>query len=190
MRIVYLSTIALITHVAIAQQSPSFQVLEYKFRDAPEWPLRSGRVLDVQYEGRKEHGRVTTIQENGTILFQIEYPEVVHQIIASEQRESLLVLVFRQRESGGGADYAYLLTAREKQDGTVEFQKRLPDEVPPMRKHQFVSELGAISDDASVALIKMGEPDREQPPYKVGYVWETWNLSSPKLLKTGLKLCD
>ncbi len=183
MRTMRLFAVVLAVQPVIAQRSQNPRILDYSFRDEPVWHFRSGRVLEVRYEEKKK----TVIQQDGAILYSIEYPDVIHQIITSERHDTLLFLVFSQRTSGG-ADYAYLLTVHEKPNQQLAFEKRLPREVSPMRKHQWIAELGAVSDDAGIALVKMGEPDRDRTPYKIGYVWETWDLVSPMLLKTGLRL--
>jgi hypothetical protein len=54
--------------------------------------------------------------------------------------------------------------------------------------HRTVSELGAVADDGSIALIKFGAANAEKAPYTMDYVWQTWALSTPKALGTGLKL--
>jgi hypothetical protein len=157
--------------------------LDYSFKPATEWRVGAGHVLKFEYVNHKE----TLIHDQGTTVFVLSYPEVVHSIIASENERALLVLVNTIRKSGG-YDYTYVLTVQELQNHTLAFQRWLPAGRDPMRKYRWVVELGAISDDANIALIKVGEPDRDEAPYTVGKVWETWNLKEARILKTGLTI--
>jgi hypothetical protein len=161
----------------------ALEALDYKLRMPKEWSLHSGRVLTIDYEPHT----VTRIRERSITLFEIRYPEVITQITASERRQALLFLVARHAESGG-FNYAYLMTLEDTPGQSLKFEKRLTIGASPMTKRRWVVELGAVSDDAKIALFKVGEPDETKPPFKVGHIWETWDLVTPKLLKTGLSV--
>jgi hypothetical protein len=167
---------------SIAQ--PTFSKLDYSFRPAKEWKLHSGRVLTFEYEPHKR----TRIQDQNRTVFEIKYPEVTTQIVASDEGGALLLLVLRHLESAGGFNYAYLLTIQEAPGGVLRFERRLLADNGPMTAGRRVVELGAVSDDAAIALLKIGEPDNAVAPYKVGHIWERWDLVTPKLLKTGLSV--
>ncbi len=51
-----------------------------------------------------------------------------------------------------------------------------------------VSEVGAVSDDGGTALLKLGVASQEKAPYTMDYVWQTWDLNTPEVIGTGLKL--
>jgi hypothetical protein len=166
-----------------AHHARALERLDYTLRVPTEWTLSSGRVLTIDYEPHT----VTRIRDRNMTVCEIRYPEVVTQIIASEQRQALLLLVGRSVDSGG-FNYAYLMTLEDGAGESMKLEKRLVADTTPGTKRRWVVELGAVSDDARIALIKMGEPDATEAPFKVGHIWETWDLVTPKLLKTGLSL--
>jgi hypothetical protein len=170
--------------ITLAKVAPGGSRLEYKFRGPAEWTLKSGLVVKIVYNPRQD----TIITAGANTLRKIPYPDVIGQVIASDDSESLLFLI--QERKSLGYDYSHLLSMRENKNGGIEFALYLSRDLEPMRKNRWVVELGAVSNDGKRALIKMGEPDREIAPFTVGHVWETWDLSTPSLLKIGLKLCE
>lgn len=158
---------------------------EYTLRSPKEWTLQSGRVLTIDYDRQK----VTRLRDQNSVFFEISYPEVITQVVASEGARSLLILVSRMVEPRG-YNYSFLLTVQETRGAGIKVEKRLPAGIAPMMGRRWVVELGAVSDDARLGLIKLGEADQAQPPFKVGRVWETWDLVAPRLVSTGLKLCQ
>jgi hypothetical protein len=172
-----------LAYLLFVNHAVALEPLDYKLRVPKEWSLHSGRVLTLDYEPHT----VTRIRDRNMTLFEIRYPEVITQIIASERRQALLFLVARNAESGG-FNYAYLMTLEDVPGQSLKPEKRLAAGSGPMTKRRWVVELGAVSDDAKIALLKIGEPDETEPPFKVGHIWETWDLVKPKLLKTGLSL--
>lgn len=185
MRLLSFKTAATILVVVAAAGTLRAARPDYTFRSAKEWTLQSGRVLTIDYDPKK----VTRLRDQNSVLFEISYPEVITQIVASEGGRSLLILVSRMVEPGG-YNYSYLLTVQEIRGAGIEVEKRLPVGIAPMIGRRWVVELGAVSDDARLGLIKLGESDQTRPPFKVGRVWETWDLVAARLVSTGLKLCQ
>lgn len=166
-------------------ESPSYgAILDYGFKCPATWQLGLHPLVFEYIRGKE-----TVIRDQNTPVFTLNYPNVVTGAIASENGKVLLVLV-SQVQSSGGWNYDHLMTVQEISGGTLQFREWLPAGQEPMRKHRWIMELGAISDDGHTILVKMGEPDRDKVPYTVGDVWETWDLSTSKLVKTGLKLCN
>lgn len=161
------------------------RVLDYTFRSPATWTFADGRVLNVKYQPHE----ATRFIERDTVLHELAYPLVVTQIIASENKHALLILVSRSLPSGG-FKYDHVLTVRELADHSLAFEKRLEAGAGPIVQGRWIVELGALSDDGETALIKMAEPSNAVAPYDVGKVWETWHLPSNKLLRSGLTICQ
>lgn len=159
------------------------RILDYTFRSPSSWTFADGRVINVHYEPRQ----ATRFTEGNSALHEVRFPEVITQIIASENKRALLVLV--SRKISGGFKYDHVIAVRQLSNRSLIFEKRLEAGTGPIVHGRWVVELGAISDDGETALFKMAEPSSAVAPYTVGKVWETWHLPSSALLKSGLTIC-
>ena len=107
----------------------------------------------------------------------------------NDEKSALVFLVMRN--TNGGFNYKMLLVAKENADGKLAIDQHLPAGSEPMSEPvRWVSELGAVSSDGTMILVKMGWQDRPVAPYNVNYLWETWDLRTAKLVKKGLRFCD
>jgi hypothetical protein len=87
-----------------------------------------------------------------------------------------------------GFNYDYLLRVSFGAGGW-RVNRILEHALPPMNElHRFISELGAVADDGKTALLKFGAANQESTPYTMDYVWQTWDLETPRRIGTGLKL--
>ncbi len=157
--------------------------------DEPTWTLSGGKTLRLDKSGDTQK----LIDSSGAVVAQFAAGEDVYGAVVSEGHTCLLVLLFVERlgkrsADRRGFDYGYLL--RVTSDSSGWHTTRLFEHAtPPMNElHRFISELGAVSDDGKIALLKFGAANREQTPYTMDYTWQTWELDTPKLLGTGLKL--
>lgn len=159
------------------------------------------RINEFSLAGQKLHIDVTKEQprlmdDSDDTLYYFGKSEVVRESIASESEACLLLRVMIQRPQAKGAhgvsyDYGYILRIVVESDGKTRVSRVMDSALPPMNMlHRTVSELGAVSDDGKIALLKFGEADREETPYKMTYSWQTWDLDTPKALGTGLRLGD
>lgn len=115
--------------------------------------------------------------------------------IVSKGGSCLLLLVSISRPTKpssairGAWDHGYLLRITKTSDGRFRAKKVMDRAKPFMsQRHRGVSELGAVSDDGSSALIKFSEADADEAPYRMSYAWQTWDLDTPKKLSDGLTL--
>ena len=178
---------AVICLLVIATSSRLFaetRVLDYTFRSPSAWTFADGRVLNIKYQPRE----ATRLSERNAVLYEIAYPQVVTQIIASENKHALLILVSRSLPSGG-FNYDHVICVRQLPNDSFAFEKRLEARSGPITRGRWIVELGALSDDGETALIKMAEPSDAVAPYSVGKVWETWHLPDSTLLRSGLAIC-
>ena len=157
--------------------------------EQPNWTLGGGKTLRVN----EAAGAKQLVDSSGSVVFAFPAAHEVRGAVISEGRTCLLLLVQIERVSESRPDfhpydYGYLLRVRFEPTG-LKVSRVLERGVPPMNElHRFVSELGAVADDGSTALLKFGAANHEKAPYTMDYVWQTWDLDTPKILGTGLTL--
>ena len=165
-------------------ENPSFEIEDYVFRGATDWKMASGKVVRFRWLSKEK----TEILVGQNLLGTIFYPEVITQIIRSAKGKTLLLLIDKERTTGG-LDYSGLGSIAPGPGSNLSLRRVLPAAHSAMSdKQKWVSELGAVSDDGVIALFKMGTQSNRKAPYSVDYTWETWDLRTPRHLKTGLSL--
>lgn len=162
---------------------PGFS-MDYAFRSPLIWRV-GNRSIVFDYKNKSE----TVIRDGETVVYSLPFPKVVTGIIASEDKTTLLIIIsLVQKDGGWNYDRLMILRKEAADEIVVSYECLLMNE--PEIDQKWVVELGAISDDGRVALVKMGVPDGDRPPYNVNHVWETWDLKSQKRVGIGIKLCD
>ena len=160
------------------------------FGDQTEWTLGS---VTLRAAPTGTSRPLTT--HDGTKLHEFAERDDVRGSIVSKAGSCLLLLVSISRPTKPGSairgawDYGYLLRITKTSDGRLTAKKVMDRATPFMTQRQRgVSELGAVSDDGSSALIKFSEADADEAPYRMSYAWQTWELDTPKKLADGLTL--
>lgn len=136
------------------------------------------------------------LDATGKVLHSFGASERIKDHATSKAGTCLLLRVMVQRATKSGSkmsafDYGYLLRLVSDSSGRIRVSRVLERSSPPMSLlHRWISELGAVADDGTTALLKFGEADREEASYTMTYSWQKWDLSAPKVLSTGLQLDD
>jgi hypothetical protein len=149
------------------------------------WALRSGRSLELAYEREKE----TRITCEGRLVYSIPYPNLISSAVVSENKTALLFKVSRCIAKGAYY-YDHLLVIKETAPFDFSVQARLAAQTLRSDRRRWISQLGAVSDSGDVALVQMAEPDRPSAPYKTNVTWQTLDLESGRVLKTGPSVGD
>ena len=157
--------------------------------EQPSWTLADDKTVNLHSAA----GAMQLVDGGGSVVFAFPAAHEVRGAVLSEGHRCLLLLVDIERVAEGKPgfrpyDYGYLLRVRSDATG-LKVSRVLERGIPPMNElHRWVSELGAVSDDGSTALLKFGAANRDKAPYTMDYVWQTWDLDTPKVLGTGLTL--
>ena len=168
----------------LAQPTGTAFMMDYAYRGPLTWQLGTRSVV---FEYKK--GVETFFREGETVIYRLPFPQVITGVIASENKKTLLIHISLIQERGGW-NYDHLMTlSEEAADKRVVIHECLSTNEPSM-KRKWIVEVGAVSDDGQVALVKMGEPDDERPSYNVNHVWQKWDLKSQELIGVGMKLCN
>ena len=127
--------------------------------------------------------------ENREILYTWEDPLEVSGAIASENGTALLVRIM---DSGG---YYRGATRFILADGNWQVDEVMQKDHPSIDiRNRWIKEIGAISDDGSIAILHIGEADSDKSKtrtsYRMFYGWQTWDLTQTERLGTGLTICN
>lgn len=153
------------------------------------WTLEGNQTLRIDASGEPKK----LVDASGAVLAEFSTADVVNGSVLSEHHKCLVLLVDVERLSERRPntryfDYGYLLRVTSGSAGW-HVTRILDHSLPPMGElHRTVSELGAVSDDGRTALVKFGIANCEQAPYTMLYGWQTWDLETPKVLGTGLRI--
>jgi len=157
--------------------------------EQPTWTLEGNRILRLDTSGEAKK----LVDASGAVVAEFSAADDVRGAVLSEHQTCLLLLVdverlSERRSDRRSFDYGYLLRIAFAPDG-LHVTRLLDYASPPMNElHRGVSELGAISDDGTTALLKYAAANRQHAPYTIDYVWQTWDLQTPKVLGTGLRI--
>ena len=158
--------------------------LETNLKDKLKWEMADGTLRFVQ----SESGAYIR-KENGEILHEWKSPLEVCGAVASENKTALLVRIMND----GG--YYVEITRFVLEDKKWEVDSVMVGKHPKLKiRDRWVRELGAVSDDGSIAILHVGESDsdrsEERTSYKMFYGWQTWELNQSIMLGVGLKICN
>jgi hypothetical protein len=156
--------------------------------DETEWKLGSV-TLRAPFDG----GSRVLVTPDGTKLHEFEGFENVYSSVISKGGSCLLLLVTISYPAHRGMpiqrSYGYLLRISKGSDVRLTAKKVMDRATPFMSKrHRRVSELGAVSDDGTTALLQFSVADADEAPYTMPHVWQTWELDTPKMLSEGLTM--
>jgi hypothetical protein len=151
------------------------------------WTFSNGKTLrvDASAEIRK------LVDDSNLIVADLPAGLAIRGAVMSESGTCLLILVSQERPSVNGKDavgYDYAPLLRITSDNAGWHVNRvLEHAAPPMNQlHRSVSELRAVSDDGKTVILKLGEANREETPYRMAYSWQTWDLDQSRMLGEAL----
>jgi hypothetical protein len=182
--------------VSIVKEQPKEEKTSraWRRRVETEWKMADGQVIKIGDEG----GKIELA--GGRVLATLKAFESVHQVIQSESKKALLLLIMKRRPDSesvlpyGGSSFhnAALIVVRPKEKSgkeTLEACRVLTEKTLATPEIScWASELGVVDDEGRLALIKVARHPNTKQGYRVEYGWETWDLNSEKMVSKGLHL--
>jgi hypothetical protein len=149
--------------------------------DGPaKWQLGSEGTLTLKMDGDS----TVFLLDGDEEVFRLNSPEYIDEAVVSDDGASLVLVAMKTR--GFGSDFATLVSVRPAAKGVnvarvLQSGEKLFDD-----RRWWLSELGAVSNDATKILAKFGVdvPDSN----RMGYRWFTVELGSGKILSEGLTI--
>lgn len=150
------------------------------------WELRGAGKVSLKMDGES-----TVFLQNGDQeVFRLKAPEYVENAVLSENGSSLMISVSKTED--GGSNFAYLVRVQAeahkvKVDRVLEDGQKLFGE-----RRWWISELGAVSNDSTKVLAKLGVMGEMEPDgsTRVFYKWYTVEVLTGKILSEGLTMAN
>jgi hypothetical protein len=152
---------------------------KWRLNGTTEWQLHDGPLVSIresESEGTSFHDK------DGRTLFKLGKGKSLEQAALSAQRKTLMFNVGNDDGFGGALLRVSMQGAKPK------FEQVFSYPVTPLFKGDrwWVRELGAVSDDGNIVVLKIGW---ESPKRKwISYEWQTWSIREEKRLGRGLQI--
>lgn len=156
-----------------------------KHLDGPaQWKLGSAATLTLKMDGDS-----TVFLLNGDKeVFRLNSPEYITEAVVSDDGASLVLVAMKTR--GFGSDFATLVSVRQAANEVKVSRVLGSGEKLFDGRRWWLSELGAVSNDGTRILAKLGVefPPDDDGSIRMGYKWYTVEPATGKILSEGLTI--
>ncbi len=155
------------------------------------WPIKgikqirlpSGDSLKISQEGD-----VTSVSDSKGTIMELRAPEFVKGIVQSQDKKTVVILVWQDRSSGDmvAADYHSLLHLRFTDKPARPKARRLMVRGKGAMRDltRAVMKLDSILNDGrTVRLFFGGQEEPDDPSMQMKYSWQIWDIDSEKVYR-------
>jgi hypothetical protein len=153
--------------------------------DGPaKWKLGSAGTITLKMEGDS----TVFLLDGDKEVFRLNSPEYISEAVLSDDGTSLALVAMKTR--GFGSNFATLVSVRLAAGGVKVSRVLGPGEKLFDGRRWWLSELGAVSNDGTRILAKLGVefPPDDDGSIRMGYKWYTVELAAGKILSEGLTI--
>lgn len=158
--------------------------------EVSSWAMRDGTGITLV----REEGNSIVKDSQGNILLDFPAPLVVEQTVLSSDRSVLLMSIVSKPPSKGkkireATWYSHLGLVYKNSEGQWKAKRVLSGNRAPMNElHRSISEIGAVSNSGSMAVLLVSESDRKELPASIRREWRTMKLDTGEVVAIGRDL--